>query len=94
MSIGKGSFSARIIDGLCSWNEGYWRFESSDGKLYISKTSTPDCELTIQNLTALIVGMHDPQDVLLRGWDDPDLAIQSVQRAMFPRMSPFMHESF
>ena len=94
MNVGKGSFSARIIDPLCPWNEGLWRFESGDGKLQVSKASKTDCELTVQGLTALIVGMHDPQDFPLRGWGNPDPAIQSIQREMFPKMNPFMHENF
>jgi predicted acetyltransferase len=94
MSVGEGSFSARIIDPLCPWNEGLWHFESVDGKLLVSKASKADCELTIQGLTALITGMHDPQDFPLRGWGNPDPALQSIQREMFPKMNPFMHENF
>ena len=74
MSVGNGSFSARIIDPLCPWNEGGWRFESRDGKLDVSRTTKADCELTIQGLTALIGGIHDPQDIPLRQWGNPDEA--------------------
>lgn len=91
---GEGSFSARIIDPLCPWNEGCWRFESCDGKLEISKTSKADCVLTIQGLTSLISGTHDPHDISLHGWGDLDPAIQLILCEMFPRMNPFMHESF
>jgi predicted acetyltransferase len=94
MSVGEGSFSARIIDPLCPWNEGCWRLESCDGKLETSKTSKAECELTIQGLTSLISGTHDPQDIPLRGWGDPDPALQTIQREMFPRMRPFLHEVF
>jgi hypothetical protein len=63
MNVGEGSFSARIIDSLCPWNEGIWRFESKDGILQASRTSKTDCELTVQGLTALISGVHDPKRV-------------------------------
>jgi hypothetical protein len=33
MNVDEGNFSARIIDPLCPWNEGMWRFESSEGRL-------------------------------------------------------------
>jgi hypothetical protein len=56
--------------------------------------STADCDLTIQGLTSLIAGVHDPQDFPLRGWGNPDLDLQSSLREMFPRMNPFMHEMF
>ena len=94
MNVGEGCFSAQIIDPLCPWNEGAWKFESSSGKLQVRKTSKAECQLTVQGLTALIAGAHDPQDFSLRGWGNPDLSIQDIQRKMFPRLSPFLHENF
>jgi predicted acetyltransferase len=94
MQVGAGSFSARIVDPQCPWNESVWRFASADGKLQVSRTSKADCELTIQGLTALVSGMPDPQGFPFRGWGNPDLAHISTLRAMFPGMRPFMHEMF
>lgn len=94
MNVGEGSFSAQIIDPLCPWNEGTWQFESNSGKLEVKKTSRAECQLTVQGLTALINGTHDPQEFLLRGWGNPDLATQSTQRKMFSKMIPFLHENF
>jgi len=94
MRVGNGSFSAKIIDPLCPWNEGGWRFESRDGLLSVSRTGKVDCELTIQGLSALVGGIHDPQDIPLRNWGSPDANLQPILREMFPRMSPFMHEIF
>ena len=94
MEVGNGSFSARIIDPLCPWNEGTWLFGSGDGKLEVTKTSRADCDLTIQGLTALIAGMHDPQDISLRGWGTTEIEVQSNQRGLFPRMTPYMHDIF
>ena len=94
MEAGQGNFSAKIIDELCPWNEGAWRFVSEQGKLRIQKSSKSDCELTIQGLTALINGAHEPQDIPLRGWGNPDEDVQAIMREMFPKMNPFMHEMF
>jgi predicted acetyltransferase len=94
MNVGKGSFSARIIDPMCPWNEGFWNFASHEGKLQVSRVSKAECQLTIQGLTTLISGVQDPQDIPLRGWGDTDLANQSIQREMFSRMCPFLHENF
>jgi predicted acetyltransferase len=94
MCVGEGSFSAKIIDPLCPWNEGDWLFEGSDGNLKVMKTINADCELAIQGLTALVVGTHDPQDFPLRGWGDPDPALQAIQSRMFPRLCPNLHEMF
>ena len=94
MNVGKGCFSAKIIDPLCPWNEGIWRFESHNSRLHVEKTSNADCELTIQGLSALVAGTHDPQDFPLAGWGDPDNDLQSVQREMFPAARPYLHENF
>lgn len=94
MDVGEGSFAARVIDPLSPWNEGAWHFESNGGKLQVTKTSKAESQLTVQGLTALIAGTHDPQDFLFRGWGDPDPALQSIQREMFPKMRPFLHENF
>jgi predicted acetyltransferase len=94
MQVGEGIFSARIVDPLCPWNEGVWRFESRDGRLDVSRTSNADCELTIQGLSTLVSGVDDPQDFPLRGWGNPGSAQVSSLRRMFSGMRPFMHENF
>jgi predicted acetyltransferase len=94
METGTGSFSAYIADPLLPFNQGNWKFESFDGSLYVSRTNEADCELTIQGLTALVFGTHDPQDFPLRGWGNPPPVIQAVMRTMFPPRLPFLHESF
>jgi len=94
MNVGDGEFSVEVIDPLCPWNEDMWRFEGSDGKLEVSKSSKADCELTIQALSALIAGTRSPQDFSFRGWGNPDSKTQTIMQEMFPRMIPFMHENF
>ncbi len=94
MEMGTGSFSAQITDPLISSNEDRWRFESADGCSQVSKTNEVDCELTIQGLTALVFGTHDPQDFHLRGWGNPPVEIQTVMRSMFPPRLSFLHEIF
>jgi predicted acetyltransferase len=102
MSVGKGGFAAKIIDPLCPWNEGVWHFGEHDGKLKVSKASIPDCEMTIQGLGALVTGTRDAEDLALRWssaepaqrWSNAEPALQSIQRDLFPRMTPYLHENF
>ena len=94
MQVGAGGFNARISDPLCPWNEGVWRFEEQDGRLLVSPAQEGDCNLTIQGLTALVAGTHDPQELELRGWGDPDPRLQATLRTMFPRLWPYLHENF
>ena len=94
MNIGNGSFSAKIIDPICPWNDGVWEFKSIDGCLQVTKATQPDCELSIQGLSALIAGTRDPQDYPLIGWGNPNPDLQSILREMFPLARPFLHENF
>jgi predicted acetyltransferase len=94
MHTGPGHFSARIADSLCPWNEGVWRFDSSDGALQVLRGDEADCDLSIQALTSLVYGTHDPDDFAIRGWGNPSPQIQATLRAMFPPMTPYLHESF
>ncbi len=94
MAAGDGSFSAHINDPICPWNEGDWEFISSNGNLQVRRTVSASFELSIQGLSALIAGTHDPQDFPVRGWGDPSPGLQDSLRGLFPRMRPFMHEMF
>lgn len=94
MNAGHGGFSARIVDPLCHWNEGEWRFESAGGTLAVSKAGQSNCTLTIEGLTALVYGTHDAEDYALRGWGDPPLDVQATMRTMFPPQLPYLHEYF
>jgi hypothetical protein len=102
MAVGPGCFTAHISDPLCPWNEGAWRFESANGEsansvLRVERVAAgepSDCRLTIQGLTGLVYGTHDPGDFAIRGWGDPAPAVQAMMRAMFPAMIPHLHERF
>jgi predicted acetyltransferase len=94
MHVGEGSFTARVNDPICPWNEGPWNFTGRDGMLHVTRTSAADCTLTVQGLSALVAGTHDPDDLPLRGWGDAGPKILSIQRRMFPRLVPFLHENF
>jgi predicted acetyltransferase len=94
LQTGSGCFTARIRDEYCPWNEGTYQFESVDGKLHISEHTTADCELSIQALTALIYGTHEPETFEFRTWGNPSAEIQTAMQTMFPAMQPYLHEEF
>jgi predicted acetyltransferase len=94
MQVGPGSFSARIDDVLCPWNNGIWRFESAGERLQVSQADEADCDLSIQALAALVYGMNDPDDFVFRGWGSPSTEVKVVMRNMFPPMLPYLHEWF
>jgi predicted acetyltransferase len=94
ISVGPGSFSAHISDHQCPWNEGNYRFENAEGTLKISKSDEAECELSIQALSTLIFGTHDPEIFAFRDWGNPTLALQERLRLMFPPQLPYLHERF
>jgi len=94
MQVGPGHFTAKISDPICPWNEGAWRFESLDGRLEVSRSGEADCELSIQGLTGLVMGTHDPEDYAFRGWGQPNTETCTIMREMFHRQIPHMHDIF
>ena len=94
LQVGPGAFVARLSDPLCPWNDGIWQFESVDGTLQVEPHPLPDCDLSIQALTGLVFGTHDPRDFAIRGWGNPSPAVQASMRVMFPPKIPYLHEYF
>lgn len=94
LRCGPGRFTALIRDPHCPWNEGMWVFDAQDGILDIQPAQQAECELSIQAVSTLVYGTHDPADFSLRGWGDPDAAVQENLRSMFPRQLPYLHEMF
>jgi predicted acetyltransferase len=94
MQVGEGSFAFKLSDPQCPWNEGVWRFESIDGDLKVSAANNAECAMSIQGLSALVYGTHDPGDFRWRGWGDPTKEVQATMRTMFPPRSPYIHEFF
>lgn len=94
LKVGPGSFTARIVDQFCPWQEGLWTFESQDGRLQVRPGTEAQCTLSIHGLTALLYGTHDLASFPLRGWGDPGPDIQNTLRTMFPLKSPYLHEFF
>ena len=95
LAAGKGRFTAQINDEYCPWNEGTFVFESVDGELRISRSSgNADCTLSIQGVSGLFYGTHEPETFALRGWGNPSPEQQATLHTMFPPLQPFMYEKF
>jgi predicted acetyltransferase len=94
MCTGPGGLAVRVHDPLCPWNEGTWRLETVDGRLQVGPDTREDCALSIQGVSALVYGAHDPADFHVRGWGDPSPRVQALMREMFPPALPYLHEMF
>jgi predicted acetyltransferase len=94
MRTGPGRLCVCVRDPLCPWNAGVWRLESANGRLQIRQGGQADCELTIQGVSALVYGAHDPGDFPIRGWGNPSPEVLATMRTMFPPKLAYLHEWF
>lgn len=95
LATGAGHLHISINDPVCPWNEGTYRLDSENGKLQVARgNASPDCHLTIQGLTALVYGTHDPETFAIRGWGELSPEIQERLRQMFPAKRPYLQETF
>lgn len=95
LAVGEGAVTLQISDPLCPWNEGAWTFAGVDGALQVSPAQgAPDASLTIQALSGLVYGNHDPAMFSIRGWGEPSEAVQARMLALFPPLLPYLHEQF
>ncbi len=90
LPVGEGEITLQITDTDCDWNIGVWKLTGSDGELKIDKGGNPECSLTIHALAALVYGVYDPEEFLLRKWGDPNVEQQILLRRMFPPAIPFL----
>lgn len=94
MHIGPGSFTAHVHDEYCPWNSGNYRFEQNNGRLQISHSTTTECSLSIQAISALIYGTHEPATFAIRDWGDPSELVQTTMQNMFTPQQPYLYETF
>lgn len=94
LSVGEGEITVEIIDPECPWNNGIWRLVSDAGKLSVTEGTNPGCTLTINGLSGLIYGTHDPADFKFLGWGDPQPEMCSEMRRLTPKLVPYLHEMF
>jgi predicted acetyltransferase len=94
MKVGTGSFSAKITDSNCVWNNNIYSFTSDNGILEVNKAEKAECNLTIHGLSALIFGGYTPCDFPFRGWSDASSNTLEKMKELFPKALPYIHSSF
>lgn len=83
--------TVRVTDDLIG---GTWTFGCHAGTLEVTPGGTPDVDLTGHGLAALVYGVLDPTDLEWRGFGTVSPAASGTLRALFPRSTPFLFESF
>jgi predicted acetyltransferase len=90
LPVGEGEITVRISDPQAPWNEGAWRLRSESGLLAVEPGEQAECGLSIQGLSALVYGVHDPQEFQYRGWGNPTVEQSKRLHQLFPPITPFL----
>jgi predicted N-acetyltransferase YhbS len=94
LTVGTGGVTVEVVDDeLLSGR--YW-LESDAGRLVVSTgvTGEPDATLTAPGVSALLYGVLDPVDVLVRGFGQADADAITALRSLFPRAMPYLYADF
>ncbi|MGK5678386.1 GNAT family N-acetyltransferase [Actinoplanes sp. URMC 104] len=90
---GDGDVTIEIPDDTLTG--GLWRLVGEGGRLTVTKgTATPEATLTIGGLSALLYGVLDPTEVVLRGLGTVDGAAEGPLSSLFPRHMPYLCADF
>jgi len=73
---------------------GVWRLHSDDGRLTVTKGTTPAATLTSAGLSGLVYGVLDPLEVSLRGLGDVSSEAVPALAGLFPRQMPYLFATF
>jgi predicted acetyltransferase len=90
--VGDGAITVEIPeDPLIG---GVWTLAAENGRLAVSKGTSPTATLTAAGLSALVYGVLDPVEVTLRGLGQvPGGAVDQLA-ALFPRRLPYLFAEF
>lgn len=96
IGAGDGEFTAAVHDATCPWNDGTYRFRGEGGVLSVQPVTEAQtrCVLTIAGLSALVFSGYDPAELTYRAWGDVPAELWASIRAVFPPVSPYLHEEF
>jgi predicted N-acetyltransferase YhbS len=90
--VGTGDVTIEIPDD--DLIGGVWRLAAENGRLAVSKGSTPDATLTAGGFSALLYGVLDPVEVFTRGLGTLTPDATSALTTLFPRQMPYLFADF
>jgi predicted acetyltransferase len=94
IAAGPGRVTVTVVDD--PFIAGEYTLDGNDGRLDVRRSGTPGpaATLTPAGLSALVYGVLDPAEVVIRGLGSiPDDAAGQL-RAMFPRRLPYLYADF
>ncbi len=93
MRVGDGAVVVEVFgDELIG---GRWALRGDGGRLVVARTEErPGATLGAPGLSALLYGVLDGPEVVLRGLGSADAASAAALSALFPRELPYLYEAF
>jgi predicted acetyltransferase len=90
--VGNGSVTIEIPDDELVG--GVWRLSADDGRLSVTKGTTPSATLTVAGLSGLVYGVLDPVEVFTRGLGEIGSDAIGPLTNLFPRQMPYIFADF
>ncbi|MEV6342309.1 GNAT family N-acetyltransferase [Actinoplanes sp. NPDC051851] len=91
--VGAGGLTVEVADDELIG--GVWRLGADDGRLTVQRGGgTPAATLTAAGLSALVYGVLDPVEVVLRGLGTLGAPAVEALGTLFPRRIPYMFAEF
>lgn len=91
LSCGTGSLTVEVTDEVTG---GVFALSTEDGRLAVTPGSAAQATLTSHGLAALVFGVADPAELVLRGHATADAAAQATLRSIFPPATPYLFDEF
>lgn len=92
LAVGPGRLTVSVVDD--PFIAGTYHLDGTSGKLDVAAGDGPAATLTVPGFSALVYGVLDPAEVVVRGLGTvPDDAAGQL-RALFGRRLPYLHADF
>jgi predicted N-acetyltransferase YhbS len=92
--VGEGGVTVEVVDDQLIG--GRYRLDGDDGRLVVGTgfPGEPQATLTAAGLSALLYGVLDPVEVVVRGLGAADADATTALRSLFPRRLPYLFSDF
>lgn len=92
MTVGEATAVVEVVGD--EFVRGVHTLDGAGGKLSITPGGTAQAQLTVGGLSALVYGVLDPVDVVVRGLGTIDADAIGPLRTLFPRNMPYLFADF
>ena len=92
--MGIGAITIEVVDDYAPWNNGVFTFRSNAGKLEVESGDSAETSLSINGLSSLIYGLHDPLEFNYLGYGEVSEEHAAKLRALFPRQEVYIQDLF